>query len=107
MRTADATANAYLMLSGLIQAGMLGLEKNDTEVSFVPTSSAQKNQYPNIYRLPDTLEDCLNQLEHDIEFMEKFDHDFLQGYLAVKHNEIRLLHGRSEAELIQLHTKHY
>jgi hypothetical protein len=31
----------------------------------------------------------------------------LRSYLAVKHYEVRLLHGRSEAELIQLHTKHY
>jgi glutamine synthetase len=107
MRTADASANAYLMLAGLIQAGMLGLEKNVTEVPVVPTSSAQKNQHPNIHRLPDTLEDCLHQLEHDVDFMKRFDHNFLRSYLAVKHYEVRLLHGRSEAELIQLHTKHY
>ena len=71
------------------------------------TSSIQKNNHPNIHRLPETLEDCLQQLEHDLEFIKKFDHHFLRSYLAVKHYEVRLLHGRSEAELIQLHTKHY
>ena len=107
MRTADASANAYLMLAGMIHAGILGLEKNIKEVPSVPTSSAQKNKHPNIYRLPETLEECLQQLEHDIDFIKKFDQEFLRSYLAVKHYEIRLLHGRSEAELIQLHTKHY
>jgi len=107
LRTADASANAYLMLAGMIQAGILGLEKNLSEVSIVPTSSIQKNNHPNIHRLPETLEDCLQQLEHDLEFIKKFDHHFLRSYLAVKHYEVRLLHGRSEAELIQLHTKHY
>ena len=42
-----------------------------------------------------------------LEFIKKFDHHFLRSYLAVKHYEVRLLYGRSEAELIQLHTKHY
>ena len=106
MRTADASE--CLSDAGWeIHAGMLGLAKNITEVPIVPTSSAQKNKHPNIYRLPETLEDCLHQLEHDIEFIKKFDQEFLRSYLAVKHYEIRLLHGRSEAELIQLHTKHY
>ena len=107
MRTADASANAYLMLAGMIYAGILGLEKNVKEVLIVPTSSAQRNQHPNIHRLPETLEDCLHQLEKDTDFMRKFDQEFLRNYLAVKHYEVRHLHGRSETELIQLHTKHY
>ena len=49
MRTADASANAYLMLAGMIHAGMLGLEKNIKEVPILPTSSAQKNKHPNMF----------------------------------------------------------
>jgi len=44
--------------------------------------------YPNLKKLPDIIEDALNQLENSKEIKEAFGEDTIKSYLKLKRSEI-------------------
>ena len=45
--------------------------------------------YPNLKKLPDTIEDALDQLENSKEIKEAFGGDTIKSYLKLKRSEIK------------------
>ena len=48
--------------------------------------------YPNLKKLPDTIEDALDQLENSKEIKEAFGNDTINSYLKLKRSEIENFH---------------
>ncbi len=93
-RVADATANPYLVLAGLIRTGLEGLRaKLPTPplVNINPESlGAGERARLGIARLPTSLSAALEALRQDEVACSWFDPLLLETYIAVKRNEIAL-----------------
>jgi glutamine synthetase len=99
-RPPDATANPYLMTAALLAAGMDGIEKKtdpkargfgpfDRNVHELP-----RRERDRIAPLPATIEQALDALEADSEFLTIggiFTEDFVETWLDLKREEIEMI----------------
>lgn len=95
-RAADATANPWLVLGGLIRAGLQGLTAGyptpPVATAEDPTPAEQAGH------LPSSLEEALVALEHDEVVASWFDPRLLQTYVAIKRADIAVLAGADDVE---------
>lgn len=94
VRFPDSTANPYLAFSALLMAGLDGIQNKihpgdamDKDLYDLPPEQAK-----NIPQVCFSLEQALNALDHDREFLKKggvFSDDFIDAYLKVKENEVQ------------------
>lgn len=94
-RVADATANPYLALAVLIQAGLDGVRRK--------LALEMQNPAP----LPTSLADALTQLERSTAAAEWLGADLLAAYLLFKRAEIKGLEGLDESEICRRYTEVY
>jgi glutamine synthetase len=94
-RVADATANPYLALAVLIQAGLDGVRRK------MPLET--QNPAP----LPTSLADALTQLERSTAAAEWLGEDLLAAYLLFKRAEIKGLDGLDENEICRRYGEVY
>ena len=87
LRMPSASANAYLIVAGIVAAGLLGL---DQELSLPP---AKQKDVP----LPTTLQDSLEALEADTAFREKIGEDLVKAFVALKRAELAAVKARIDA----------
>lgn len=106
-RTADATANPYLMLAAVIRAGMLGLKEQGPPLVSLPTHQVEQDPSTGVRRLPETLAASLDALEADASFRAGFSKEFLHTYLLNKRHEITLTESMSEMELLQRYSSQF
>ena len=88
-RSPDPTANGYLAFAAMLMAGLDGVQNK-----IVPPDPIDKDLYDlepeeaaNVALLPGSLEDVLNHLENDHEFLLKggvFTQDLIDKWLAYK-----------------------
>jgi glutamine synthetase len=94
-RVADATANPYLALAVLVQAGLDGIRLRRTpELERPPT-------------LPDSLEAALARLEAADTPADWLGTELLPAYVAFKRAEIAGLVNLTEAEICRRYADHY
>ena len=110
-RPADAAANPYLALTGILIAGMDGLERElpcPESVEFDPFMlSGAELKERGITRLPQSLGEALDRLEQDPVITEALDSDLLECYLTMKRNEVAMFAGVDEAEVIARYVDAY
>ena len=110
-RAADATANPYLALAVLVQAGLDGVRRKlpaPAVFSGDPaTLTAAEREALGLYRLPETLAAALDLLEDAEAVRSWFAPELVRSFLAVKRAEVAAANGLSESELCQNCARYY
>jgi glutamine synthetase len=108
-RTPDSTANPYLAFSAMLMAGLDGIKKKidpralgygPFDTNIYEMSDAEKAE---IRSVPGTLDEALDALEADYEFLlegDVFTKDFIENYVEFKR-------GEAKAVSIRIHPHEY
>ncbi|PEQ14078.1 hypothetical protein B2G71_00135 [Novosphingobium sp. PC22D] len=92
-RAADATANPYLVLGGLIAAGLNGIAENLDAPPLINTDPSEMAQADldalGIKRLPQSLDEALDRLEADDVLCSALGAPLVEAYLLAKRHEAR------------------
>jgi glutamine synthetase len=111
LKAADASANPYLAIGGLIAAGLDGLERGlepPEPVEVDPATIAEdERERRGIVRLPATQEEALNALETDDVLTGALGPVLTQSYLAVRRSEWAAYSAGDEAFEQQGHFSKY
>lgn len=111
LKTADATANPYLVLAALMAAGIDGVQQGLTlpeEVRCDPGYlSEAERQARDIHLLPANLAEALDALEADSVLMRALGAERARAYLAVKRNEYQAMRDYSLEEEVALLAERY
>jgi len=113
VKCVDGTSSPYLALSGLLGAGLLGIQskaplvEKDCRVPTATMTEAEREAVGVKGRLPRTWEEARGALEGD-EAMRDLLGSVVEGFLAVGETLDGLLHSpASEAERIQMLVENY
>ena len=89
LRLMDGSSNPYLLQAGVMAAGLDGINnKTDPgEPLFCNMYTDHKN-YPNLERLPNELEESLENLENSKVLREAFGEKVISSYIKLKKQEI-------------------
>jgi glutamine synthetase len=98
-RASDLSSNPYLALSAMLMAGIDGIKKDiDPEEYYfgpfdsgIPETRALKKK---IKMLPENLQDALESLKKDHEYLKKgdvFDEQIISRWIDIKENEIEVM----------------
>tara|TARA_B100000424_G_scaffold92687_1_gene69778 strand:- start:267 stop:1094 length:828 start_codon:yes stop_codon:yes gene_type:complete len=89
LRLMDGSSNPYLLQAGVMAAGLDGLiNKIDPgEPLFCNMYTDYKN-YPNLEKLPDELEDSLENLEQNKTLGDSFGEKVISSYIKLKRQEL-------------------
>jgi glutamate---methylamine ligase len=89
LRLMDGSSNPYLLQAGVIAAGLHGLNNRiDPGEPLSCNMYTEYKNYPNLKKLPDTIEDALDFLENSKEIKEAFGENTIKSYLKLKKSEI-------------------
>jgi len=89
LRLMDGSANPYLLQAGVIAAGLYGLNnKSDPGEALTCNMYTDYKKYPNLKKLPNEIQDSLNELDKSKELRESFGEDVINSYLKLKNKEI-------------------
>ena len=92
LKSSDTTGNPYLALGGLIHAGLDGIHRKldpGEPVNIDPANlSDEERKRRGVVRLPTSLGEALDELEHDEVLMEALGPLRRTAYLAVKRSEV-------------------
>ena len=89
LRLMDGAANPYLLQAGVIAARLHGINnKIDPGEPLSCNMYTDYKNYPNLKKLPDIIEDALEQLENSREIREAFGDETIKSYLKLKRSEI-------------------
>lgn len=92
-RSADTTANFYLLLAIIVKAGSVGLKEQmplrwkDCRIFPRNLSEKERTNYGLMEHLPSSLEESINLLKNDADVREWIGEDFLEMYIKVKEKE--------------------
>ena len=111
LKAADATANPYLAIGGLIAAGLDGLERSfepppPVEVDPVTIPEAER-EARGIQRLPATQAEALDALEADAVLVDALGPVLARSYLAVRRSEWEIYSAEDEEFEQQGHFSTY
>jgi glutamine synthetase type III len=89
LRLMDGSSNPYLLQAGVMAAGLDGINNkiDPGEPLFCNMYTDHKN-YPNLERLPNELEDSLENLENSKVLKEAFGEKVILSYIKLKKQEI-------------------
>ncbi len=95
-RAPDPTSNPYLTFSGILMAALDGIDKKIEPTGHVDADiyhlSREKRKELGIGELPRSLEEALDELEADSNFLKPvFNTSFLDAYIELKREEVRSL----------------
>jgi glutamine synthetase len=111
LKAADASANPYLALGGLIAAGLDGLERGLEPPEAVEVDPAtideRERAARGIARLPETQEQALAALEADEVLIAALGPVLAESYLAVRRSEWEAYSAGDEAFEQQGHFSKY
>ena len=89
LRLMDGSANPYLLQAGVIAAGLFGLNnKTDPGEPLTCNMYTDYKNYPNLEKLPNDIEESLDELDENKNLREAFGDDVINSYLKLKRNEI-------------------
>lgn len=108
LRTADATASPYLVLSSMLYAGMEGLTRKIQCPPPYSTGELLKGlTVPGICRLPETLEKSLANLLENEALLSHYPDVFVNAYFDNKRHEIKLAAKMQGQELYDAYMQCY
>ena len=89
LRLMDGSVNPYLLQAGVIAAGLYGMNnKVDPGEPLSCNMYTDYKNYPNLKKLPDEIEDAIEQLENSKEILEAFGEATISSYIKLKRSEI-------------------
>ena len=106
LRLMDGSANPYLLQAGVLAAGINGIRKkiNPGKPLFCNMYTDHK-KYPNLKKLPNTLEDSLDLLNSNTVLKNAFGKDVLSSYLKLKNSEIESFRLKENFDKLKPITK--
>jgi len=89
LRLMDGSSNPYLLQAGVIAAGIYGLNnKIDPGEPLSCNMYTEYKKYPDLKKLPEKIEDSLNELNNSKEIKETFGEDVINSFIKLKNMEI-------------------
>ena len=89
LRLMDGSTNPYLLQAGIISAGLFGLEnKIDPGEPLSCNMYTDYKNYPNLEKLPNNIEESLDELEESKHLKLSFGEDVISSYIKLKRKEI-------------------
>ncbi len=111
LKPADHSGNPYLALGGLLAAGLDGINNqiDPGEPSEIDPGnfSDEERERRGIRRLPTSLDEALQELEHDQVLMEALGPELSRAYLAVKRSEVDFFKEKTPEEIARNHFYKY
>ena len=90
LRLMDGSANPYLLQASVLAAGLYGLKnKIDPGKPLYCNMYEDHAKYPNLPKLPDELEQSLEQLKNNKEMNDAFDKEVIKSYIKLRSSEIK------------------
>ena len=89
LRLMDGATNPYLLQAGVAAAGIHGLiNKTDPGEPLSCNMYTEYKKYPDLKKLPDRIEDSLDELDNSKEIKEAFGEDVINSFIKLKKMEI-------------------
>ena len=89
LRLMDGSSNPYLLQAGVIASGIYGLNnKIDPGEPLSCNMYTEYKKYPDLKKLPEKIEDSLNELNNSKEIKEAFGEDVINSFIKLKNMEI-------------------
>jgi len=89
LRLMDGATNPYLLQAGVLAAGIYGLvNKIDPGEPLSCNMYTDYEKYPDLKKLPDSIEDSLDELNKSKEIKEAFGEDVINSFVKLKKMEI-------------------
>ena len=89
LRLMDGSSNPYLLQAGIIAAGLDGLNNRiDPGEPLSCNMYTDYKNYSHLKKLPDEIEDSIQELEDSKELKESFGEDVINSYIKLKKLEI-------------------
>ena len=106
LRLMDGSANPYLLQAGVLAAGINGIRKkvNPGKPLFCNMYTDHK-KYPNLQKLPNTLEDSLELLNFNTVMKNAFGKNVLNSYIKLKKTEIENFKSKEKFDKLKPITK--
>ena len=90
LRLMDGSANPYLLQAGVLAAGLYGLNnKSDPGEPLNCNMYTDYENYQNLTKLPDDLEESLEILNENKNMRESFGSEVIDSYLKLKKQEVK------------------
>ena len=106
LRLMDGSANPYLLQAGVLAAGINGIRKkvNPGKPLFCNMYTDHK-KYPNLQKLPNTLEESLELLNFNTVMKNAFGKNVLNSYIKLKKTEIENFKSKEKFDKLKPITK--
>jgi len=106
LRLMDGSANPYLLQAGVLAAGINGITKkvNPGKPLFC-NMYTDHEKYPNLPKLPNTLEDSLEMLNSNTVMKNAFGKNVLNSYIKLKKSEIESFKLKEKFDKLKPITK--
>ena len=106
LRLMDGSANPYLLQAGVLAAGINGIRKrvNPGKPLFC-NMYTDHDKYPNLPKLPNTLEDSLEMLNFNTVMKNAFGKNVLNSYIKLKKSEIESFKSKEKFDKLKPITK--
>ena len=106
LRLMDGSANPYLLQAGVLAAGINGIRKrvNPGKPLFC-NMYTDHDKYPNLPKLPNTLEDSLEILNFNTVMKNAFGKNVLNSYIKLKKSEIESFKLKEKFDKLKPITK--
>tara|TARA_B100001996_G_scaffold141722_1_gene107789 strand:- start:405 stop:1169 length:765 start_codon:yes stop_codon:yes gene_type:complete len=89
LRLMDGSANPYLLQAGVVAAGLFGLKnKSDPGEALTCNMYTDYKNYPNLEKLPDDVEESLEEMDNNRDMKEAFGEEVINSYIKLKKQEI-------------------
>ena len=89
LRLMDGSAYPYLLQAGVIASGLYGLNNRSDPGKLLNCNMyTDYENYPELSKLPDQLEDSLQKLEDNKDINEIFGEDVIKSYIKLRNQEI-------------------
>ena len=89
LRLMDGSSNPYLLQAGVMAAGLYGINnKTDPGEPLSCNMYTDYRNYPNLSKLPDHLEDSLEEFGNNKNLKEAFGDDVINSYIKLKNQEL-------------------
>ncbi len=111
LKCADHSGNPYLAIGGLIAAGLDGIRNSidpgEPQEIDPGNYSDEEREQRGIRRLPTSLDEAVEELEHDQVLIEALGPLLARSYIAVKQNELAFFKDKSPEEETRQHFYKY
>ena len=95
LRLMDGSANPYLLQSGIIAAGLEGINKKINPGKPLHCNMyTDYKKYPNLKKLPNDINQAIKILENSNSLTDAFGKDVIQSYVKLKKQEIKNFNNR-------------